>query len=562
MLNQSSMSAVWLRYFAGGKYSGQTIKYNAPSILFSLWFCAGLLWILPNHGGSGLVLPQNLLAWSVLALVALWSVTTEKKINVVFPAGTSCIITGALLWSLPILWSPVSAWQWNALPKVLALWGLLSVWLLLLKSTSSLRLRHPLLIMLTVAVLLQVLYGVVQLSDIENLPSGRPYGSFQQTNVFASFLATGMLCALWWFTLSRHRLARTVCAIALMLIPVMLVLVQSRTGYLGAITGGALLLLVSRKKRRAGLAFLLLIAGAMTGLCLLRYGPEFFPGLIPEQVQKDGSTVQRWYMLHLTWKLILQHPIVGNGYGSFEYLFGQLTQQIPPGLESSTIQYPHNEFLYTWMEGGIVAVMGVLLMVFGILKRLWGKGGRRWGGLALLLPVALHMNLEYPLYQSVTHGITLILLLFITGPVAKANGKTASTSTIRRAGIVVLASAVLVFMLSGVVTEVQLTKIEQQGLMPLVRNENLSLLNPWSQRDRLDFDRHVALLLKFNLTQNTDLLTQYQMWAEDYLLVHNNPDVYHSLMMIYRASRLLSAQRLCLQAKAMWPEDLRFGCVN
>ncbi|WP_285147578.1 PglL family O-oligosaccharyltransferase [Lelliottia wanjuensis] len=411
-----------------------------------------------------------------------------------------------------------------------------------------------------IAAILQVIYGAVQLSDITSLPKGRPYGSFQQINVYASFLATGMLCALWLFTIRHRKLAVNASAIALIIIPAMLVLVQSRTGYLGAIIGSIIMLLALRQRRC--LALILMMTGTVAGLCLLYLGPKYFPGMIPTLVQSEGSTVQRWYMLHLTWRLICEHPIVGNGYGSFEVLLGQLSQQIPPGIESTTIQYPHNEFLYTWMEGGIVAVAGLLLMVVGVFIRLWSKGGRRWTGLALLLPIAIHMNLEYPLYQSVTHGITLVMLLMITGPAACALPTAKPSKKSLRIGVGLLASAVLVFMLSGVVSEVQLTRIEQQGLMPLVQDDNLSLLNPWSQHDRLDFDRHVALLLKFNLTQNAELLAQYRSWAEKYIRTHNNPDVYNSLMMIYRVSGGASAQNICLKAKSMWPKDLRFSCLE
>lgn len=535
-----------------------TNSHKGTTALLGLWFCAVLLWVLPNHGGSGLALPQNLLAWSVLALIALWCAVTAQHRKTVYPPGVLWIVIGAALWSLPILWSPSPAWQWNALPKVLALWGLVAVWLILLKSTTCHLIKRQWLLILVIATVLQVIYGAGQLSDIASLPKGRPYGSFQQINVYASFLATGLLCALWLFTLSRRKLALILSAVALVITPAMLVLLQSRTGYLGAIIGSAIMLLARRQHRRP--ALVLLMTGTLAGLCLLYFGPKYFPGMIPTLVQSEGSTVQRWYMLRLTWQLICEHPIVGNGYGSFEVLLGQLSQQIPPGIESTTIQYPHNEFLYTWMEGGIVAVAGLLLMVAGVCIRLWGKGVRRWTGLALLLPIAIHMNLEYPLYQSVTHGITLVMLLTIAGPAARAQHTAKPSGNSFRISVGVVASVVLVFMLSGTVSEVQLTRIEQQGLMPLAQDDTLSLVNPWSQHDRLDFDRHVALLVKFNRTQNAALLTQYRAWAEAYLQVHNNPDVYNSLMMIYRAWGLSTAQELCLKAKAMWPADLRFNC--
>lgn len=534
-------------------------SHKGITVFLCLWFCIVLLRVLPNHGGSGLALPQNLLAWSVLALIALWCVVTAQHRHMIYPPGTIWIVIGAALWSLPILRSPSPAWQWNALPKVLALWGLVAVWLLLLKSTASHLIKRQWLLILVIAAILQVIYGAVQLSDIASLPKGRPYGSFQQINVYASFLATGLLCALWLFTLSRRKLALIFSAVALVITPAMLVLVQSRTGYLGAIIGSAIMLLARRQHRRP--ALVLLLTGTVAGLCLLYLGPKYFPGMIPTLVQSEGSTVQRWYMLRLTWQLICEHPILGNGYGSFEVLLGQLSQQIPPGIESTTIQYPHNELLYTWMEGGIIALLGLLLMVAGVCIRLWGKGGRRWTGLALLLPIAIHMNLEYPLYQSVTHGITLVMLLTITGPTARAQHTAKSSGTLFRISVGGVASAVLVFMLSGAVSEVQLTRIEQQGLMPLAQDDTVSLVNPWSQHDRLDFDRHVALLVRFNLTQNAALLTQYRSWAEGYLQVHNNPDVYNSLMMIYHAWGLSAAQELCLKAKAMWPADLRFHCT-
>ena len=536
------------------------------TLLLLLWLCGGLLWLLPNRGGSGLALPQNLLAWAALALVALVCTLTSSGFKVVYPPGTLLIVAGAMLWSAPLLWSPTAAWQQNAVAKVLALWGLIGVWLLLLNSTTCYRMRRGWLLILVLSALLQFCFGLFQLSDIQHLIGGRPYGSFQQVNVLASFLATGVVCALWLFLTSRQRRHTLRTAVALFLLPAMLVLLQSRAGELGAMSGSLVLLLVAARQRRpVGYALLLLMVGAGAGVLTLYLGPQLFPGYIPALVQKEGSTLQRWYMLKLTWQLIMGHPFIGNGYGSFEALFGQLAQQMPPGMGSATIEYPHNEFLYTWMEGGLVAVAGVALMIAGILRRLWSRGGSRWYGLAVLLPLALHINLEYPFYQSATHGLTLIMLLAITGPAARIRSAFHTRfEKPLRVGTGLLACSVLAFMIAGVVTEIQLTRIEQQGLVPLVSNENAvmaSLATPYSQYERLDFDRHVALLLRFNITRETALLTRFRAWAERYSTVHNDPSVYTSLLMIYRAQDEPLARSLCVKAKAMWPDDPRFDCL-
>ncbi|MBN6045341.1 O-antigen ligase C-terminal domain-containing protein [Citrobacter sp. ku-bf4] len=545
-------------------------NYNSPvrGILFiaGIWLCCGLLWILPNHGGSGLALPQNLLAWCAMALLVLWCTLTERRVKFVFPSGTRPIVTGAILWSLPLLWSPSSAWQWNAATKVMALWGLLIVWLELLKTPISSAARRYWLLILVMSAFLQVIYSVCQLADRAALPGGRPYGIFQQVNVLASFVATGMVCALWLNATARQKWVTRFCSLSLIMLPAMLVLLQSRAGYLGAISGCLIVLLVGYKKHRSRRrsSLLLILAGVSLGLMVLHVGPLLFPGFAPGLVDKGDSDSQRWYILQLTWQLIQNHPVIGNGYGSFEALLAQLAQQTSRGLESKTILYPHNEFFYTWMEGGLVAVAGVILMIGGILKRLWSRGGRRWAGLAILLPLALHMNLEYPLYQSVTHGLLLILLLFICGPTARPVKNTVPRGMlIKRAVRCIAAISVVIFMVTGVVSEVQMTTIEQQGLYPLATDESATVaavINPWSQYDRLDFDRHVALLLRFNLIRDPDLLTRFQAWAEQYRQVHNSPDVYHSLMMIYRAQKSDKAKEICIQASTLWPDDTRFNC--
>ncbi|WP_407438435.1 hypothetical protein [Lelliottia sp.] len=70
----------------------------------------------------------------------------------------------------------------------------------------------------------------------------------------------------------------------------------------------------------------------------------------------------------------------------------------------------------------------------------------------------------------------------------------------------------------------------------------------------------MALLLRFNITRDAALLTRFREWAERFSTVHNNPDVSHSLLMIVRSEGDPSAQALCLNAKARWPDDPRFDC--
>lgn len=315
-----------------------------------------------------------------------------------------------------------------------------------------------------------------------------------------------------------------------------------------------------------------MIIGVVTGLILLYGSHVVFPhgGLFI--IDKDGSTSSRLYMLRLTMQLIADHPLVGNGYGLFEALFGQLAQQAPPGLEAATVTHPHNEVLYTILEGGGVALTGLLLMVLAVLRRLWAKGGAGLAGLALLLPVAVHTNLEYPLYQSASHGLVLVLLLVVCGPDAQIvpEGGGASESLWGRAGAVmawslsaIVTLMVLVFMLTGLASQQRLMQVERAGLMPLAINESAVLdqiPNPYAIASRLEFDREVALLLRYNQVADPALLAEFRARATRWLALHNDPQVYNSLLMIARAQHRPEAGEICLQAHGRWPSDPRFVC--
>lgn len=536
--------------------------------LLFIWLCGGLLLSLPNHGGEGLNLPQNLMTWTVLAIVTLWCLFTQQSWRgVKLPAGSWWLIAGVLLWSLPIIWSPRTDWQLNALPRVIALLGITGCYFILSCSTNGNRLRHPWLTIIMAAALLQAAYALWQISTISHLAGGRPYGIFQQVNVLASFLATGLICALWLFLQSHQRWTQRIAFSALLILPAMLVLLQSRAGQIGAVLAGIMLLVIygAQNRRRTRVALSCMVTGALGGILLLRFGPQLWPSFTMDFVDKDSSTNSRMYMLKLTWQMIQQHPLLGNGYGSFEALFGQLAQHTAPGLEADTMKYPHNEILYAWMEGGIVALAGIVAIVTGMLVRLFAKGGAGMVGVAFLVPLAVHANLEYPFYQSATHSLVVIMLMVVAGAPVNAtpvSGKDKS-SLLWRGIAGILSLCVVIFMLTGLQTQQHLTSIEENGLVPFAMNEQQtvdSLMNPLAQPSRLDFDRHVALLVRFNLNRDPALLTQFSTWANQYLQVHNDPSVYASQLMISRALNLKDSGEICHKAHGRWPNDPRFSC--
>lgn len=539
------------------------------TFILLLWLCGGLLYVLPNHGGSGLELPQNILAWCAIALLAMGClcciIHRRSGFTYSLPPGSLLIIIGGVLWSLPLLWSPKHDWMWNALPRVMALWGLIGLYVLLLIATSCRAGRQRML-------LIVVLAAVVQMGDaawqiIHTTQSGRPWGSFQQVNVLASFLASGVVAAMWLYLFSPRCGIRVIAGIAMALGSLCIVVLQSRAGYLGALLAVAVLSYHAKANNRLLTTLVILAVGTLLGYWLVANNIAFIPAL----VDKEGSTRARMRMLKTTWQLIAHHPVSGNGYGSFEVLFGQqIADDYQPGdIGMEVVTHPHNELLLAWCEGGVCALAGLILMIAGVFQRLWGRKGMRLAGMALLLPIATHMNLEYPLYLSASHGLLLVLLLSLCGPGSPAKEqwqyRSPELKFISLWGGVILSLGLLVFMLTGLVTQQRLNDIENRGFYPFVMNDAVaaeSLINPLIVSDRIAFDRHMALLLRFNMTHSMPLLARFERWGRAYLQTHNDPAVYASLIAIDRMTYAPDRARICQQAHRRWPGDVRFNCTG
>lgn len=124
--------------------------------------------------------------------------------------------------------------------------------------------------------------------------------------------------------------------------------------------------------------------------------------------------------------MIAAHPLSGWGYGSFEYAFQHFRiELVPPTRVLEIARHPHNELLYWWVEGGLVALLGIsllilgggrlLLQVFRHDRRAFSTGAANAGETSALclalLPMLIHTQLEYPFYLSAMHWMVFLLLL-------------------------------------------------------------------------------------------------------------------------------------------------------
>ncbi len=515
-----------------------------------------------NRGGAGLHLPANIVIWAMMALLTITLYLPHTKaIQLVNPPGRLWLLFGALMISLPGLFPAslqhIAAW----LPRILGLWGgiILLLGLFRLKLNVVLRQRWLVLILLSAwgQAVLTLLQFFVFTSDnwMEFDSAQRPYGIFQQTNVLASYLATGYSIAIYLFMLTGNRAVRGISILTLLVFPGLLVLLQSRIGWVGGIATLLLLSLYYWRQRQIAWVWLSSLLSLLTAVYLLE---QMNIGM---HVSKDASNTERWLILQYTWQMIQQHPWQGWGYGSFESGFAhELAKngQVPGYLTYPS--HPHNEVFYGWVEGGIAALIGMLLLAIGYVKPLLMQPKTVLPLWILTLPIALHLMTEFPLYQSAAHWLVLILL----GRLMVTEDMLQSTTWVPtrwqqwlHTAIILSALCTLVFMVTGFKTGRVLTLTERSGLVDMQPLD--SLTNPYIQWERYQYIRNINLLLQFNQHPDPLLLSQFRVWAEQYIQLHNDPNVYQSLIMIARYQKeTAQADQWYQTAHALFPANPAF----
>ncbi|EQA4280961.1 Wzy polymerase domain-containing protein [Cronobacter dublinensis] len=506
--------------------------------LLLLLLCLTLFYI-PDSGGSGVALPFNLtfLCWLGLVMMVLaW------RHNKGGAERQPLLLAGGLLLLLPWLL------QARGNPGVWVLLAALLLWQALLRLPFTPRHRRAALLAVFVLALGQALIALLQafcphiamqLYEYDWLRNqGRPYGIFQQVNLLASFLATGAGCG--FLLLLTERRARGITAVlitaGLGVLAFVLALNQSRAGAVGAVVVIAALCAVAGRGKapRVGAALAVMALSAGAGWYITQHVTVMVNGE-PFLMARDyaGSTRERWHILVITWQMIMEKPWLGWGYGTFEYAFSRWALAHPGSgyRYAMPITHPHNELLYMWFQGGVVALAGMLLLVTGwlsMLKNAW-RHGRETAAFALLVaPLLVHLNLEYPFYQSFVHFGLFILLLRL-GVVERPQPARTRARLWPRALRGAVALALIAFSAAGLYANQQLTRLERSGLA------GFPAPAPWyfaTQFERAKFDAMVALLIDYNRTHNEANLDEFMAQAQRWSLRHNDKNLWQSQIMI------------------------------
>ncbi|WP_083196306.1 O-antigen ligase family protein [Serratia sp. 14-2641] len=518
------------------------------------------------------------------AVTTIWLTLPAKK-NISLTATTRWLLLAIVILAVPLLYTSPQ-WRDIAFSRWFALAGGAVFYLSLQQCSPLYRWQPWLLYAILTATVFQTVIALLQLVAPDAVLGwfaypqliGRPYGVFQQVNVLASFIATGLALALLLFLLpgfalpckKAERLRQYALGLLLLVFPALLVWLQSRIGWLGGGISSVLLLLLGWETARART----LVAVGIIMLSVALAIAFQLSGNIADVVHA-GSNHARLTMLSTTLDMISEKPWLGWGYGGFEYSFQHY--RLAQGFSTQglgVVTHPHNELLLWWAEGGVFALIGMLVLIYAGAKLVWRvcRPARHANPqrvtlaralICVLLPILLHTQTEYPFTLSTAHWAIFLLLLAqldrLTSGVTERRSLSAPTSALLSGMIPALSAVTLLLAGSGLNANLALTSVERNHLADIEPARAAMKYDLWVNSERWRYDQQTHALLAFNQTRDPALLNGYLRWAQNYLSRRVDNNVYASWLAIAQYQQdAITHSRLRQQAHSLFPDDTRF----
>jgi O-antigen polymerase len=553
-------------------------------LLLILLLVVSPLYTQPNISGiGGLALPYNIPQWAISTWIIAYAVFTITKLKqlqlptnyyfiIAFPV---VVVLGGLLAEI----TDPTTWLFRQFYILGGLFFLFSLFQFKLKQRSI----DTTLILLIVAMALHAIIGVINIVEpkesigwFQASIDGSPRGIFQQINVQASYLATGMVISLYLVSRPFFRSTPLLTKVALMasfgLSNYIVIYSGSRVGLLSLILG-LLLVLFSRRKQlfsqKAILSLLLIITIGTSFLA-----QEGFNRTLDKTnvLTKGEYSSARLSMYSIGLELVKKEPFSGHGIGSFLRVWNKEAADFhgkhPGAALPEYVGHPHNEILFWLIEGGILAFIGIILFIIGVTLALVKCGLQRGGSyLAMLLPIGMHTQVEMPFYTSSVHWFLWLFLIFI---VLRHHQKTVQVR-ITKSATMLLQLATLSFTVGTSYFMIHSDR-SQTDIYNYLYNKDVK--PPYLQiaYNNLYFrslaDKVAMRSLLYDSIKNDDreIVLVYLSWAESYLQVTPEPEIFgdlaklHSYMKTDKDACVLIKQGLNMYPRYLELQDAAASC--
>ena len=544
-------------------------------ITFGLLMALGAHYFQHNQGGSGLELAQNNVVWiffSTLIGLGLWKITAQQKIF--YSRFTIVFLTALGLFLLPLLY-PNNELASQSYTRLLGLFAGFLLFVSMQQFQFNRTQIQRLLLLIVLAGFLQSCYSLTQdyLLPADNIFGydvgyGRPYGIFQQPNVLASFMATTLILPGYLLQQLHDKKLQIFLLLTALLNIWVITLTMSRVGYLGALL--AILFFIpwgwQSNKKRLG-AFLLAILlgiGFATAVSTVVKGDVLAARNI-DGLKEDNK---RLNMYQHSWQIFKNKPLMGYGYGSFEknYLITRAQRvknnELPPSTQSH-LTHPHNDTLYWAIEGGVVPLLAILLLVIAFIRLLRAfKLTHALALMALVIPITLHTQTEYPLYHSALHWLVLLVLVFYIDNKSQSieNERFRPTFALRVFALL-LPLITTLFMITNLHTISKITEYErskQPDIKLLV-----DIINPLVFEDRFNFHLNyfrLSMALQLNKPEEIQKVID---WTEKTIESTPKSYFYAILYLAYVNNKQeKKAKQLLSYARYLYPLDQQLANID
>lgn len=408
----------------------KNLQWTPPEIMLAILFLLAPLYYHPNLGGEGLRIPHNITIWLVATIFIAYSFHKVLKARqYVIPKYFWMIAAFPVLATLSGFIAGVEQpLKW--LFRLLFIWGGLAFLFALFQARLSQARIDRLLYLVVLSALTFAIVGMMQIwlklgmpYLLPKNPDGIPGSFFQQINNQATYQVTAIIIAIYlsmrpWLR-AGHIVKRITLIVAAGLATYIVAVSGSRIGALTLMISLLLVLLVIWQNWRKDRLVLAVLAAVVVGV---------FAGNLTgsdklvdktEALQAGYSAEARLGMYSISLGLIAESPIVGHGIGSFppkwQYAKPDFYAEHPDAkLPKDFVNHPHNELIQWLVEGGLLAFAGMVLVVVGVvLAGIKTSPNRAALYAAMLLPIALHTQVELPFYMSALHWLLFMGLLFV-----------------------------------------------------------------------------------------------------------------------------------------------------
>lgn len=174
---------------------------------------------------------------------------------------------------------------------------------------------------------------------------------------------------------------------------------------------------------------------------------------------------------------------------------------------------------------------------------------------ALLLPILLHSQLEFPFYSSVSHFLVFLLILWLTDTDNPKNSLSFNcTNTFLIRFIALLIPAIFVpFLATSLHTANILVEHEKNGYQSIEKLNDI--INPIAWQNRLDAAVYAHILVSGLTERDSEKLERYVVWGLQRIKYMPRESVYANLLLALNIlNKNAEHQQLLIEARQTYPQ--------